>query len=197
MSDNLGYLENTAVRQIGVVASVALLCMVLSTAALSQTYDDAEGQDQAVSAEDFDRFEAERRRQQMVQFENERRRQERVRLENERLRLERERREQQRLRLDNERLRQEQERREQENLRLENERLRLENEHHELAQLRLEKEAREWQRAQTVVIATRAQASDSSDDADIYEQLRALGQLKDDGILTEEEFQRLKQKILQ
>ncbi|MDH3692528.1 MAG: SHOCT domain-containing protein [Gammaproteobacteria bacterium] len=177
MSGKRGYLENMAVMQISTVGSIPLLCMVVSTRALSQTHDDAEGQDLTASVENYQRFEAERRRQQQLQLEN-------VRLQQEKLRFE------------NERLRQENERREQERLRLENERLRQENERHEFEQLRRENEARERQRAQTTALPEQTERTGQSNGPDIYEQLRTLGQLKDDGILTEGEFQRLKKKIL-
>lgn len=170
MSEKRDHLENTAERQAGAVASVALLCMALATPALSQVYDEAEAQDAADSEELLQRFEAEHRRQQQQQLEN-------VRLQ------------QQKLRLENERLRQETERREQERLRLENERLRQDNERHKLEQLHLENLARERERVAAL-------EASRSKDRDMVEQLRMLGRLRDDGVLTEEEFQRLKQKIL-
>ncbi len=73
-----------------------------------------------------------------------------------------------------------------EQLRLENEQLRQEIEQREREaqrqeQLLLQNEARERERAQTA-------GTDQSTGPDIYEQLRTIGQLRDDGILTEEEF---------
>lgn len=164
-----------AVRLIRAVVSIALICVVVSTPALSQGYDDAALQERTASVEDLQRFEAERLRQQQLQLENERREQEKLRFEIERLRQQNERHKQEQLRLENERLRQQNERREQERLRLEN-------------------EARE--RAQTAANTKQAERTDQSTDPDIYEQLRTIGQLRNDGVLTEEEFQALKKKIL-
>ena len=194
MSGKWRHFENTAVRQVSAVASVVLLCLVVATPALSQGYDD---EDQADAAELNERFEAERRRQQQVQFEKERRRQEQVRFENERIRLENERAEQERLRLENERLRQENERSEQERLRLDNERLRQQNQRYELERLRTENTAREREIAQAAALAAQAIGVDQNDSVVIYEQLRMLGQLRDEGVLSEEEFQRLKKRILE
>lgn len=160
-------------RQISTVAITALLCMAVSKAALSQVSDADQGQDQAISEELYQRFEAEHRRQQ-------------------RLKLEKERLQQQRLKIENERLRQENERREEEKLRLEIEGLRQANEYRRLEQLRLESAELERRRQQSATIE-----SGQRDSPDIYEQLRAIGQLKTDGILTEEEFQRLKKRILE
>jgi hypothetical protein len=85
---------------------------------------------------------------------------------------------QEQMRLENERLRQEIMQREREAQRREQERMRLQS------------EAREGERAQ-------AEGTDQNTGPDIYEQLRTIGQLRDDGILTEEEFQGLKKKILE
>ncbi len=197
MSGKWRHFENTAVRRVSAVASIALLCLVVATPVLSQGYDDADDEDQADAAELNERFEAERRRQQQVQFEKERRRQEQVRFENERIRLENERAEQERLRLANERLRQENERSEQERLRLDNERLRQQNQRYELERLRTENTAREREIAQAAALAAQAIGVDQNDSVVIYEQLRMLGQLRDEGVLSEEEFQRLKKRILE
>lgn len=150
-------------------ASVALLCAAGCISAQAQDYGQTTGQEMTPSAEDLQRFEAERRRQEQLRLEAERRKQEAMRFETERLRQENERREQERLRLENERLRQEIERYEQE-------------------KLRFEREAED-----------REQAESSSLNAgpDVFEQLRTIGQLRDDGILTDEEFERLKKKILE
>lgn len=194
MSGKWRHFENTAVRQVSAVASVALLCLAVATPAFSQGYDD---EDQADDAELNERFEAERRRQQQVQFEKERRRQEQMRFENERIRLEQERADQERLRLENEQLRQENERSEQERLRLDNERLRQQNQRYELERLRTENTAREREIAQAAALAAQAVGVDQKDSVVVYEQLRMLGQLRDEGILSEEEFQRLKKRILE
>ncbi len=159
-------------------ASIALLCLAVSPAAWSQNYEDASGQELTASAENLQRYEAERRRQEQIQFDRERRRQEAMRFETERLRQENERREQERLRLENERLRQEIERHEQEQLRVENERL-------------------ERARAQAAATRKLAEEADAVSGPDVFEQLRTLGQLRDQGILTELEFQRLKKKVLE
>ena len=169
------YLE----RPIGAVLSVALLCVAVSTPVRSQDHEGAAGQELTATAEDYQRFEAERLRQQQLDLEIAFRKQEKLRFETERLRQENERHKQEQLRLENERLRQEIERREQEQ-----------------AQLRLENEAREQERAQASARRDGANNSEQNADSDIVEQLRTLGQLRDDGILTEEEFQRLKRKIL-
>jgi len=60
----------------------------------------------------------------------------------------------------------------------------------------LKNDLRQRELAQTAALLGQTQRTYQSMGADIVEQLRALGQLKDDGILTEEEFQRLKRKIL-
>ena len=160
-------------------ASIALFCMVVSAAASSQGYGEAGGQEMTATVEDRQRYEAERRRQEQARFEAERRRQEALRFETERLRQDNERREQERLRLENERLRQEIERHEQEQLRIENERL-------------------ERERAQAVAAARQEQEEVAiASGPDVFEQLRTLGQLRDQGILTELEFQRLKKKVLE
>lgn len=179
MSAKRGHPGDMAVASIGTFVPVALLLMALSTPAISQVWGDTTERELTTRAEDLDRFEEERRRQQQIQFENERRKQEKMRFETERLR-------------------QENERREQERLRLENERLRQEIEHQEQEQLRLENEAMERKLAQAAALREQAQTREThqSADRDVYEQLRTLGQLRDDGILTEEEFQNLKRKIL-
>ena len=89
---------------------------------------------------------------------------------------------QEELRLKNEQLRQDIELRKLEAQRLEQERLRLQNEQRELAQTaaRLEQDKR----------------ANQSNGPDLYEKLSKLGQLRDDGILTEAEFQEVKKKIL-
>jgi hypothetical protein len=160
------------------VLPAALLSAAVATPALSQEYDDPAGQAMTATVEDHERFEAERRRQEQLQLASERRRQERMRLETERLR-------------------QENERRKQEQLQLENERLRQEIEQHKQEQLRLEGEARERERARAAAMREQKDSSGQGIAPDTYEQLLKLGQLRDDGILTEEEFQRLKKKVLQ
>ncbi len=175
MSGKCGHLEDMAVRQIRAVMSIALLCAVVSTPALSQGYDDARLQERTASVEDLQRFEAERLRQQQLQLENERREQEKLRFEIERLRQQNERHKQEQLRLENERLQQQNERRKQERLQLEN-------------------EARE--RAETAAHTEQAEQTGQSTGPHIYEQLRTIGQLRNDGILTEKEFQELKKNIL-
>ena len=159
------------------VAASALLCIGASTPALSQVYEDTAAQDRAASDDLYQRFEAERRRQEQVQLEHQRRQHERMRIESERLQ-------------------QETERREQEKLRLENERLRQENERHEFERLVLANEVRQRELAQTAALLRQAERAEHNNGTDIYEQLRALGQLRDDGILTEEEFRRLKKRVL-
>lgn len=163
----------TVIRQISKVAITVLLCMAVSTPALTQTNDDVAAGDRAAKEELYKRFEAERRRQQQVNLEKDRVQREKLQLENERLRRENE-------------------RREEEKLRLEIELLRQENANRRLEQLRLENEAMARQRSQAAAVA-----SNQSQSPDVYEQLRAIGQLKADGILTDEEFQRLKRKILE
>jgi hypothetical protein len=177
MSGKWQYPEDMTSRWAGTIRSVALLCIAVSTPVLSQTNDGASGQMLTTAVEDHQRFEAERMRQERLQLEAERRRQEKIRFEIERLRQENERHKQEQLILENERLRQENERREQE-------------------QLRLEIETRERERAEVVAYRKQPERNDTSSDRDIYEQLETLGQLRADGILTEEEFQRLKRKIL-
>lgn len=177
MSDKWGHLKNLPARRIGAVGSIALLCLAVATPTLSQAHGDTSEQMLTTALEDHQRFEAERVRQERLQLESERRRQEKIRFEIERLRQENEQHKQEQLRLENERLRQENERREQE-------------------QLQLESEARERERAETAALRKQTEGRDQSSDRDVYEQLRTIGQLRDDGILTEEEFQRLKGKIL-
>ena len=177
MSGKWRHLENTVFRRTGTVTAGALLCMIIAAPAQSQVYENTADQDRATSDDLYQRFEAERRRQERVQLENQRRQHEKMRIENERLR-------------------QENERREQESLRLENERLRQENERHEFEQLVLENEVRQRELAQTTALLRQAERAELQNSTEIYDQLRAIGQLKDDGILTEEEFQRLKKKIL-
>lgn len=74
-------------------------------------------------------------------------------------------------------------------------------------QQRLEEEQRQLQRAQeeaarrqqVAVAESRPQSADPVKTRDMsrtLEQLRSLGELKDDGYITEEEFQKIKQKIL-
>lgn len=177
MSAKRRQLDNTVVRRIGMVAASALLCIGASTPALSQVYEDTAAQDRAASDDLYQRFEAERRRQEQVQLEHQRRQHERMRIESERLQ-------------------QETERREQEKLRLENERLRQENERHEFERLVLANEVRQRELAQTAALLRQAERVEYNNGTGIYEQLRALGQLKDNGILTEKEFQRLKKRVL-
>ena len=184
MSAKRRQLDNTVVRRIGMVAASALLCIGASTHALSQVYEDTAAQDRAASDDLYQRFEAERRRQEQVQLEHQRRQHERMRIESERLQQE------------TERLQQETERREQERLRLENERLRQENERHEFERLVLANEVRQRELAQTAALLRQAERVEYNYGTGIYEQLRALGQLKDNGILTEKEFQRLKKRVL-
>ena len=152
------------------VAASVLLCIGASTPALSQVYEDTAAQDRAASDDLYQRFEAERRRQEQVQLEHQRRQHERMRIESER--------------------------REQEKLRLENERLRQENERHEFERLVLANEVRQRELAQTAALLRQAERVEYNNGTGIYEQLRALGQLKDNGILTEQEFQRLKKRVL-
>ena len=196
MSGRQRNLENTIVSRISMVTAGALLCVVISMPALSQVYEDTNARDQAASEDIYQRFEAERRRQERVRLENQRRQEEKMRLETERLRQENERSEQERLRLENEQLREENKRREQEWLLAENERLRQVNERHEFEQLVLETATRERERARTAALLGQTAQSDQIKNPDVYEQLRALGQLKDDGILTDKEFQVLKKRIL-
>ena len=164
-------------KQLGTGGFVVLLSVAISTSALSQANDGASEQMLSTAVEDHQRFEAERMRQERLQLEAERRRQEKIRFEIERLRQENEQHKQQQLILENERLRQENERREQE-------------------QLRLEIEARERERAEVAAYREQSLRTNQGLDPEAYEQLKKIGQLYDDGILTEEEFQRLKNKIL-
>lgn len=152
--------------------------MALTTPAAAQDYENAVEQELTASAEDLQRYEAERRRQEQIRLERERRKQEAMRFETERLR-------------------QDNERREQERLRLENERLRQEIEQHEHNQLRAENERLERERAEAAAAREQAEAIDVASGPDVFEQLRTLGQLRDQGILTELEFQRLKKKVLE
>ncbi len=177
MSGNSHHLECTVARRISAIAASVLLCMAVSTPALSQVYEDTSARDQAAEEDLYQRFEAERRRQERVRLDSQRRQEEKMRLETERLR-------------------QENERSEQERLRLENERLRQENERHELEQMILKNDLRQRELAQTAALLGQTQRMNQGMGPDIVEQLRALGQLKDDGILTDKEFQRLKRKIL-
>ena len=160
------------------LVSFALLWAAVSSPAWSQDYEDGSGQGLTASAEDLQRYEAERRRQEQIQLERARRKQEAMRFETERLRQENERREQERLRLENERLRQEIEQHEQERLRAENEQM-------------------ERQLAKAAVARKEAKVGGVAAGPDVFEQLRTLGQLRDQGILTELEFQRLKKKVLE
>jgi hypothetical protein len=145
-------------------ALVALLFMVISAPAFSQDEDVAGDREFTSSSEDFQRYEAERLRQQQLRYENERKRQEVQRREQERL-------EQERVRLEDERIRQE--------------------------QLRLEDEAFELERTQAASRQQQVASNAAAADPDIYEQLRTIGQLRDDGVLTEQEFINLKKKILE
>ena len=160
-------------------ASVAQLCIAVTTPVSSQDYENTVGQEMTATVEDHQRYEAERRRQEQARLEAERRKQEAMRFETERLRQDNERREHERWRRVNERLRQVSERHEQEELRLENERLQRE-------------------RAQAAAAAQQQEEDTAmASGPDVFEQLRTLGQLRDQGILTELEFQRLKKKVLQ
>ena len=156
--------------------AVVTLTILSSTTVLAQSSESPQEQQVATSAEDFQRYEAERLRQQQTRFELERQRQEN-------------------------------ERREQEQMRLEQ--MQLEIQQREQKQLRLENEALERERAQAALQQQQAQASHSNsasdkqntassgtDIPDIYEQLRIVAQLRDEGILTEDEFAELKRKIL-
>jgi hypothetical protein len=156
-------------------SAVATFAMFACGPALAQSSEPAQ-QQQTTSAEDFQRYEAERLRQQQLRYENERKRQEVQRREQERL-------EQERVRLEDERIRQEQ-------VRLEKELLRQE-------QLRLENEAYELERAQAASRHQQVASNAPVAEPDIYEQLRTIGELRDDGVLTEQEFINLKKKILE
>lgn len=155
--------------------AVVTLTMLASATASAQSSELVQ-EPQSTSAEDFQRYEAERLRQQQLRYENERKRQEVQRREQDRL-------EQERVRLEDERLRQEQ-------VRLERERLRQE-------QLRLENEAFELELAQAASRQHQVASNVPVAVPDIYEQLRTIGQLRDDGVLTEQEFINLKKKILE
>ena len=91
---------------------------------------------------------------------------------------------QEQMRLENERLRQEIQLREREAQRREQERVQL------------QREATERERAQVAALREQEKETNQTAGPDIYEQLRTIGQLRDNGILTEEEFQGLKEKIL-
>ncbi len=73
-------------------------------------------------------------------------------------------------------------------MRLENERIRQENER------RLQEAER--QRAQVAAQTNETKGADQGAGPDMYEQLRIIGQLRVDGILTDEEFEEQKKKIL-
>ena len=165
MSSKPTRIVNAAAGQLTAVVSVALFCVAASAPAWSQSNADADGQELTASAENFDRYEAERLRQQQQQYQ------------------------QQLTRFENERVRQENERREQEQLRFERERRAQE-------QLRLEREARERELVQTAELQQQTEQTRQTVGPDIYEQLRTIGELRDDGVLTEQEFQNLKERIL-
>ena len=63
-------------------------------------------------------------------------------------------------------------------------------------QQRLEEAERERLRTQEEAIKSKEAIAPSSDISRTLKQLRSLGELKDDGYITEEEFRRIKQKIL-
>ena len=84
----------------------------------------------------------------------------------------------------------------QEQMRLENQRLQQEIELRRQEQLRFQNETRERERARAAEMRKQTNVAAQSASSDTYEQLRAIGQLRDDGILTEEEFRDLKKKIL-
>ena len=73
-------------------------------------------------------------------------------------------------------------------MRLENERIRQENER------RLQEAER--QLAQVAAQTNETKGADQGAGPDMYEQLRIIGQLRVDGILTDEEFEEQKKKIL-
>jgi hypothetical protein len=178
MSSRRDQSKNAAAKRLSAIVSIALLCMTASMPAWSQDSDNSDARELTISPENFDKFEAERLRQQRQQYQ-----QQQLRFENERVRQENEHRERDRLQLENER-------RAREQVRLENERL-------EQERLRLEIDTRERELAQTIALQQQTeQASPTTGGPDVYEQLRAIGELRDDGILTEQEFQDLKQKIL-
>jgi hypothetical protein len=159
-------------RRFGWQASaVVALTILANTAVLAQSSETPQEQHVATSAGDFQRYEAERLRQQQMRFELERQRQENERRERERMRLEVEQREQEQLRLENEAF------------------------ERERAQVALQQ-----QQAQTspngFETGDQSTASSGTDIPDIYEQLRIIAQLRDEGILTDEEFADLKRKIL-
>lgn len=166
MSGKHSLFEDSTATRPGAIASIALLCMTVSVPAWSQSNDDAGEQELTASSEYYDRYEAERLRQQQQQYQ------------------------QQLQRYESERQRQESEHRERE-------RVQLENERHEQEQLQLETEARERELTQIAAAQQRTEQTSQSPGPDIYEQLRTLGELRDDGILTEQEFQDLKKKILE
>ena len=147
--------------------TVVMLTLLAATPSIAQTNVQSEERQVATSAEDYQRYEAERLRQQQSSYESERQRQENERREQEQMRAEIERREHEQLRLEAEA---------------------LERERTQQAQ----------QQASQVSVGNISQsaASDGTAIPDIYEQLRIIGQLRDDGILTEEEFNGLKKKIL-
>lgn len=92
---------------------------------------------------------------------------------------------QENIRLENELLRQELQRKQRESQRLEEERARL------------KREELERERARTESLEPQSNEVGPSPELDVYQQLRMIGQLRDDGILTAEEFQKLKAKILE
>ncbi len=196
MPGKLRHLDKPPVRLTSAVMSLALLCIAMSTPAISQVSGSATGQGLTRPDEGYDRFESERLRQQHLQLEVERRKQEKLRFEIERLRQENERRKRDQLRLENEQLRQESERREQEELRLENEQLRQESERHKQEELRLQVEVRNRVRVKAAALRQQQEEIGQSHSPNILEQLRTIGQLRDSGILTEVEFQNLKERIL-
>lgn len=63
-------------------------------------------------------------------------------------------------------------------------------------QQRLEEAERDRLRTQEEAIKSKEAIAPSSDISRTLKQLRSLGELKDDGYITEEEFRRIKQKIL-
>ena len=89
----------------------------------------------------------------------------------------------------------------QEQIRLENERIRQEIKrearNREQERTRLQREERERERARTESVRRQETEANRNADSGMYEQLRMIGQLRDDGVLTNEEFQAQKEKILQ
>ena len=77
----------------------------------------------------------------------------------------------------------------QEQMRLENERIRLEIE-------RSKREVRRQEEKGQAEAVKQQKRDHQSDGPDLYEKLIKLGQLRDDNVLTEEEFQELKKRIL-